>query len=107
MLDTLIERLDKNKKILVLGEFIPVFPLFILRPDLNFTVSKPDRVSIGNRIFFLEKKTDYFYIKQSYDYIIVLSNDVMLNPVYKSVMEEEQIFYSQKGSIFKLRSNLN
>lgn len=102
MFKTFFSALKKNKKVLVMGEFIPVFPLYISRPDLDITVSKPDRVSIGNTVRLLENKTDYSLIKETYDYIMVLSNDVRKNTVYTFVREEEQIFYAQKGAIFKL-----
>ena len=103
MLNTYVSSLEKGKKVLVMGYYIPVFPFFIKRPDLDITVSKLGRVSINNRICTLSKKSDYDDVREHYDYIIVLNRDIKKTGMYTHIREEEQLFYAKKGAIFRLR----
>jgi hypothetical protein len=106
MLTTFISSVGRDKRVLVLGYFIPVFPLFFTRPDLEITVSRLDRVFLNNKPYSLSRKSDYMSIRANYDYIVILTKDVKkFKDIYRHIRDEEQVFYSKAGSIFRFKKD--
>jgi hypothetical protein len=106
MLCTFISSVGRDKKVLVIGYFIPVFPLFFTRPDLEITVSKLDRVFLHNKAYSLSKKSDYMFVRANYDYIVILTKDIKkFKDIYRHIRDEEQVFYTKAGSIFRFKKD--
>gem|GEM_PF-1679407 len=101
MLDSFVSRIERGKKVLIVGFFSPVFPLMFSRPDLDITVSKINVVSINHRLYFAYNRYDYKFIRKYYDYIVFADRDVKRLKLYDRIREEEEVFYSKKGSIFR------
>ncbi|NIM85196.1 MAG: hypothetical protein GTO20_40975 [Candidatus Aminicenantes bacterium] len=106
MLTTFISSVERDKRVLVMGYFIPVFPLLLTRPDLEITVSRLGRVSLNNKTYSLSRKSDYMSVRANYDYIVILTKDVKkFKDIYRHIRDEEHVFYSKAGSIFRFKKD--
>jgi hypothetical protein len=108
MLAAFISSVGRDKKVLVQGYFVPVFPLFFTRPDLEITVSGLGLVFLDNKPCSLSRKSDYMTVRANYDYIVFLTKDVKkFKDIYRHIRDEEQVFYSKAGSIFRFKKEFD
>jgi len=103
MLNAFISSVGKGKKVILMVSFAPIFPLLLLRPDLDITVSKGGWVTLNNKAYNLNKKKDYMYIREKYDYIIFININMKKFKICEYSQDEDQVFYSKKGSIFHFK----
>jgi hypothetical protein len=73
------EKIPTGSKVLVVtGTSAPVFPLFILRPDLSITVAGvcsrrfPKTLKMGTEEFDLSKKEDFDLAASRFDYVLMI-----------------------------------
>lgn len=95
--------LEKGKRVLICGYFAPVFPLLFSRPDLHITVTAPGRIYINDKPYNMEIPDEYRIIREHFDYFVLVSKNLKHFTFYSSVINEEPLFYSEKGAIFRFR----
>ena len=103
MLKAFIFSVGRGKKVLLIVSFAPVFPLLLLRPDLDITVSGRGWISLNNKFYNLNKKNAYMFLRKKYDYIIFININMKKFKVCEYSRDEDQVFYSKKGSIFQFK----
>jgi hypothetical protein len=69
---SIFNELPHNKKVLLIGDVSWIFPFLIRRPDLDITVGNKNRLSYGNKLYNIDNRTDYEFIKSKYDYMIFM-----------------------------------
>lgn len=103
LFDTFCHTLERNRRVLIMGHFIPVFPLLFSRPDLDVTVSRLSRVVVDGCEYDLAAPADYAVVRARYDYVVILTKDVREFGMYEWLRREEMPYYSKSGAIFLLR----
>ncbi len=99
--------IERGKRVLICGYFAPVFPLLFSRPDLHITVAAPGRVYINNTRYNMNIPGDFGIIREHFDYFVLVSKDLERFAFYLSLRNEEPLFYSEKGAIFRFKKQLN
>lgn len=103
MLETFITKIEKGKKVLMMGYFAQVFPLLYSRPDLDITVSTYDKVTLDHKNYYLAKPEHYQVVRDHFDYLVAINKNIKKFGLYKNIGAEENIFYSLKGAIYKIK----
>lgn len=91
-------KLPPHKRVLLLGDWSWIFQYLIRRPDLFVTVANKNRIIYEGRLYNLENRRDYEFIKNIYDYIIFLE----VEPI--GYMEPERLIVSYK--VFSNSTNI-
>ncbi|HLP60584.1 MAG TPA: glycosyltransferase family 39 protein [Candidatus Deferrimicrobium sp.] len=103
MLDTFTSQIEKGKKVLIMGYFAQVFPLLYSRPDLEITVATFDRVTLNHQDYYLANPGHYRVVRDHFDYLVIINKDIKKFDLDTNIQAEENIFYSLKGSMYKVK----
>jgi len=103
MLDVFMNRIETRKRVLVLTNFAPVFPLLFLRPDVDITISGFSRVSIDGKWYYFDNLEDFKAISGKYDFLVFLNRDIKKSALTLYPGSNDSMFYSEVGSISRFR----
>jgi hypothetical protein len=91
------ESIEKNQNVLLIGRHNWIFPFLFTRPDLNFTVAKPHKVLLGNTQYDMNKKADFRFLRDRYDYILISGEQPPGLQLDTYLENEQNIFSSGTG----------
>ena len=89
--------IEKDQDVLLTGRYNWIFPFLFKRPDLNFTVANPHKVLLENTLYDLNIKTNFLYITERYNYILISGEQPSGMKLHAYLENEQKIFSSGRG----------
>jgi hypothetical protein len=100
VVSTFTNAIEPNKRVLLIGFTDSwIFPFFIRRPDLRITVARPEHILLGAKVYNINDKEDYLYLRNQFDYLLCSSvklNDDIVNSYIK---KEKMHFYVDSTAV--------
>jgi len=90
------DTLKPGKRVLIVGRTDSwVFPFLLAGPNVDITVSGPERIFVEGRVYNINNRDDYRRIKDLFDYLLILEVEVG-----QHIKKEPTIFYVSQTPVY-------